>query len=192
MKPLILASSSVYRKALLARLQLPFTTLSPHVDETAQPNETPENLVKRLALTKAQAAATQHPDAIAIGADTLATCEGSILGKPLTHDVAVKQLQQIRGKAVTFHTGLSVVGVDPSFQDVRLIPTTVTFRNLTDHMIENYLQKEKPYFSSASFKSETLGSALISHFSGDDPTAIIGLPLIALCEMLSLAGLAVL
>lgn len=192
MTNLILASSSVYRKELLARLQLPFSTSSPHVDETRLANEAPKDMVMRLATLKAKAVAGMHPDALCIGADTAATCGDEILGKPLTHAVAVEQLQKISGQSVSFHTGISLVRGSPAFEHTRCITTTVTFRLLNDAMIENYLQKEKPYFSSASFKSETLGSALITDFSGNDPTAIIGLPLIALCDMLLDAGLAVL
>lgn len=192
MNLLILASSSIYRKELLGRLQLPFTTFSPHVDESRLPDESIEDMAKRLAYEKAKAASKANPHAVVIGADTVAALGENTLGKPLTHDVAFEQLKAQSGKRVTFYSGVSVVAPLKPFEDTRVVQSTVTFRTLTDEMIETYLRKEKPYFSSGAFKSETLGSALITRFEGDDPTALIGLPLIALCALLEAAGVKVL
>lgn len=192
MDNLVLASSSVYRKELLSRLQLPFRTFSPHLDESPLPDEPFIAMAERLAREKASAGAQSFPNNICIGADTIA-CLGQItIGKPLNHQVAVAQLRQLSGQRVDFHTGVSVVAAHLSYAATRVVTSTVTFRTLTDEMIEHYLQKEKPYFSSASFKSETLGSALITRFEGEDPTALIGLPLIALCDLLQDAGVKVL
>lgn len=188
---LILASSSSYRRELLERLKLPFQCVSPEVDETALPNETFEAHVKRLSLAKAQAVAKRYPARICIGSDEIATLGNNILGKPLTHDKAILQLTQMSGKTVTFYTGVAVVRGE-SYQDYRLTMTKVTFRELSSKMIETYLTKEQPYNSAGSFKSETLGSALITQFEGKDPTALIGLPLIELTQMLEKAGVAVL
>lgn len=192
MKPLLLASSSIYRKALLSRLQLPFTTYSPDIDETPLPNESCEILVQRLSIEKAQVAANLHPNTVCIGSDEVAVLNGKILGKPSNHENAIIQLSSMSGQKVYFYTGLcvAITGTE-SYQECQLAITAVKFRPLTDSMIENYLQKEKPYGSAGSFKSETLGSALIEKFEGDDPTAMIGLPLILLCDMLNRAGVEV-
>lgn len=191
MRELVLASSSVYRKELLSRLQLPFMTFSPHVNESRLPDEPVHAMVERLARDKARAAGQVFPHKCCIGADTLACLGETTLGKPMTHEVAVQQLKQLSQQRVDFHTGVSVVAPAQGFEETRVVTTTVTFRQLSDAMIEHYLRKEKPYFSSASFKSETLGSALITRFEGDDPTALIGLPLIALCDLLAAAGMPV-
>lgn len=191
MHKLLLASSSVYRQALLARLQIPFDSFSPDIDESPKTGESIQALVLRLSKEKAKVASNHYPDAVCIGSDEVAALGNTVLGKPLTHDNAVKQLMSMSGKKVEFHTGVCLYAPALSFEDCRLVTTAVTFRELTPSMIENYLLKEQPYNSAGSFKSETLGSALIEKFHGDDPTAMIGLPLITLCDMLAAAGIAV-
>lgn len=191
MQKLLLASSSLYRQELLSRLKISFDCYSPDIDETPKNGESIEALVLRLSKEKAKAASTQYPDAICIGSDELAVLNNEVLGKPLTHENAIQQLSAMSGQKVDFYTGICVLSTSPTFEDCRLVMTSVTFRKLTPSMIENYLQKEKPYQSAGSFKSETLGSALIEKFHGDDPTAMIGLPLIALCDMLEKAGMPV-
>lgn len=186
---LVLASSSPFRKTLLERLGLPFETFSTDVDETPLKNEDPHELVARLAMLKAQSANAQFPDAACIGCDTLAFVENKELGKPFTFEQAVDQLKHMSGQKVTF---LTAVCLHAQAKDIRLcevVPTIVQFRELTDQMIEKYLIKEQPYYSSGSFKSETSACTLISAQTSDDPTAIIGLPLIQLCLMLEKAGL---
>lgn len=189
MLPIVLASSSVYRKELFSRLKLPFQTASPDIDESMLPNESFEEHVKRLSFAKAHIVAKRHPEALCIGSDEIAALGNDVLGKPLTHENAVLQLKKMSGQTVVFYTGVAVVKKD--YEDYRLAITKVTFRKLNDSMIENYLLKEQPYFSAGSFKSETLGSALITKFEGNDPTALIGLPLIDLVEMLEKAGVKV-
>lgn len=191
MKKIILASSSIYRQELLSRLKIPFDSFSPDIDETPLANETVETLVQRLAKAKAKAAQLRYPDALCIGSDEVAALDYRPLGKPLTHANAILQLSAMSGKRVDFHTGICVLSANPEFADCRLVTTAVLFRQLTQNMIENYLLKEKPYHSAGSFKSETLGVALIEKFQGEDPTALIGLPLIVLCEMLNQAGISV-
>jgi len=191
MKKLLLASSSVYRQELLARLKVPFDSFAPDIDETPKMGESIQALVLRLSKEKAFAASHRFPDAICIGSDEVAALGNTILGKPLTHEVATKQLTDMSGKKIEFHTGICVYAPALSFEDCRLVTTAVTFRQLTPNMIENYLIKEQPYHSAGSFKSETLGSALIEKFHGDDPTAMIGLPLITLCDMLQKIGFGV-
>lgn len=192
MSNLILASSSPYRRELLTRLRIPFESYSPDIDESALENESFEAHVKRLSLAKAYEASKRFPEAICIGSDEIAGFEKEILGKPLTHDNAILQLKKISGKTITFYTGLAVVKSASHHEDYRLSTTTITFREFNDQMIENYLHKEKPYHSAASFKWETLGIALTKRFEGNDPTALIGLPLIDLADMLEKAGLDVL
>lgn len=192
MTHLILASSSPYRRELLARLQLPFESYSPHIDETALENETVEAHVKRLSLAKAHEISKRFPDLFCIGSDEIADLGKEILGKPLTHENAILQLKKVSGKTITFYTGVALVNAALDYEDYRLSTTKIVFRELNDRMIENYLQKEKPYHSAASFKSETLGVALTKRFEGNDPTALIGLPLIDLAEMLEQAGISVL
>ena len=188
MPDIVLASSSPYRQELLSRLKIPFTSYSPEIDETALPNENFEAHVKRLSIAKALAASLQFPDALCIGSDEIAGLNSEILGKPLTHENAVLQLRKMSGQTVTFYTGVCITIKRSNYQDYRLALTKIHFRDLTDEMIETYLQKEQPYFSAGSFKSETLGTALIKRFEGHDPTALIGLPLIDLTEMLEKAG----
>ena len=186
---LLLASSSVYRQELLARLKVPFECFAPDIDESPKAGESIQAMVLRLSKEKAEAASHRFPDAVCIGSFEVAALDNTILGKPLTHEVATKQLKDMSGKKVEFYTGVCVYAPTLAFEDCRLVTTAVTFRQLTPSMIENYLIKEQPYHSAGSFKSETLGSALIEQFHGDDPTAMIGLPLITLCDMLQKLGL---
>ncbi|MDP2877991.1 MAG: Maf family nucleotide pyrophosphatase [Sulfuricella sp.] len=181
---LILASTSPYRRELLSRLKLPFEVCSPEVDETPQPGETPAQTAYRLAIAKAKAPAKNVPEALIIGSDQVATLDGLQLGKPHTHENAVKQLSMMRGRSVVFHTALCLYNSRTGNTQAREIPFTVHFRKLTDAQIEHYLVKEQPYNCAGSAKSEGLGIALIEKMSGDDPNALIGLPLIALIEML--------
>ncbi len=181
---IILASSSVYRQALLRRLQLEFDCISPNIDETPHPGELPEQLVTRLATSKALQIAKTQPDSLIIGSDQVASLGSRLLGKPGNRENAVKQLQLMRGKTVLFITGLCVVNAQSgqSLTDIVIFP--VLFRAYTDAEIERYLDKEAPFDCAGSFKSEQLGITLIQNMQGDDPTALIGLPLIRLSEML--------
>ena len=185
---LILASTSPYRRNLLERLQIPFCCLPPGIDETALPDETPQQLVERLALAKAGAIATHNRDAIVIGSDQVATLDGRIIGKPGGHDAAASQLRACSGREVHFYTGLAVMCVDTGFQQVHVEAFTVSFRQLSDTAIENYLNREQPYDCAGSFKCEGLGIALFSSLCGEDPTSLEGLPLITLVGMLHSAG----
>ncbi len=189
---LILASTSPYRRELLSRLGLPFEVANPQTDETPLPNETPEALSLRLSEAKARAVAALYPDALIIGSDQVATVDGKIYGKPGNHERAVAQLRELSGKTVNFFTGLCLFNVQTGIADVRGIPMLVTFRQLTDSEIENYLHREPAYNCAGSAKSEGLGIALLSSMRGDDPNALVGLPLIALCDMLRQQGLSVL
>ncbi|MEY3777919.1 MAG: septum formation inhibitor Maf [Betaproteobacteria bacterium] len=187
-RTLILGSSSRYRKELLSRLKIPFEVAAPEVDETPLSNETPRDLALRLALAKARAVASQNPEAVVIGSDQVADLEGLPLGKPGNHANAVKQLQRMRGKTVIFQTALSVVCLATGFEQTDLAAVKVTFRDLTDAEIEAYLMAEEPYDCAGSAKSEGLGIALLAAIDNDDPTALVGLPLIRTCHMLSAAG----
>ncbi|MFY8015126.1 MAG: Maf family nucleotide pyrophosphatase [Limnohabitans sp.] len=187
-RPLILGSTSRYRKELLARLCIPFQVEAPEVDETPQAQESPKDLALRLALAKARAVAKKYPDAVVIGSDQVADLEGEPLGKPGNHTNAVKQLKRMRGKTVIFQTALSVVCVATGFEQTDLAAVKVTFRDLTDAEIESYLKAEEPYDCAGSAKSEGLGIALLAAIDNDDPTALIGLPLIRTCHMLRAAG----
>lgn len=189
---LILASTSPYRRELLARLGLPFEVANPQTDESALPNETPEALALRLSEAKARAVAESYPDALIIGSDQVATVGGQVYGKPGTHERAVEQLRALSGKTVNFFTGLCLFNAQTGKSDVRGIPTLVTFRELSDAEIDNYLRREPAYNCAGSAKSEGLGIALLQSMKGDDPNALIGLPLIALCDMLRQQGIAVL
>jgi len=188
---LVLASTSPFRQALLQRLQLPFETFNPNVDESSQLNENPKDLVQRLAILKAQAAQSSYPNALIIGSDQVAVVENQILGKPLTHDKAVEQLAFLSGKKVVFQTGLCVLNTKTKETLVDLISFTVKFRSLNLEKIENYLHKEPAYNCAGSFKSESLGIALVESMEGNDPNALIGLPLIRLIQMLEHFGLKV-
>jgi len=179
---LVLASTSPYRRELLARLGVAFEVALPGVDETALPGESPAQTALRLSVLKAKAV----PGDVVIGSDQVAALEGQILGKPGNHATAVKQLRAASGKTVEFHTAVSVRS---HAMDSRIVPCRVTFRPLSDEAIEAYLQKEKPYDCAGSAKAEGLGIALIARMETDDPTSLIGLPLIALTEMLQKAGI---
>lgn len=190
-KLLYLASTSVYRKALLEKLTTEFATIKPEVDETALPGESPEQLVLRLASAKAKAAAKQLADtaALVIGSDQVAVHGGRILGKPHTADNAFAQLKSFSGQSVTFLTGLSVLDTTTGEQQTILEPFIVEFRKLTDDEIVHYIQREQPLNCAGSFKSEGLGITLFAKLSGDDPNSLIGLPLIRLHAMLKNFGL---
>ncbi len=191
-KPLlILASTSPFRRELLARLGLPFETANPGVDEALLPGETPAASALRLAEAKARAVAGCHRDALIIGSDQVAYLDGQVFGKPGTHANAVRQLQAMRGRRVNFFTGLCLLDASSGRAHRRGVPTLVTFRNLTDEEIESYLGKEQPYHCAGSAKSEGLGIALIARIDGEDPNALIGLPLIALCDLLRIENISV-
>jgi len=187
-RPLILGSTSVYRRELLSRLRLPFTVERPEVDETPLPQEKPADLALRLALAKAQAVAARHPTAVVIGSDQVADLHGEPLGKPGDHARAVIQLQRMRGQTVVFQTAVAVVCQATGFSQVALAPVRVVFRLLSDAAIEHYLRAEMPYDCAGSAKSEGLGIALLERIDNDDPTALVGLPLIRTCELLRAAG----
>ena len=187
-RTLILGSTSRYRKELLSRLQIPFETAAPDVDETPHINESPKDLALRLALAKARAVALKNPEAIVIGSDQVADLEGAPLGKPGNHANATLQLQRMRGKTVIFQTALSVVCIATGYQRTDLAEVKVKFRNLSDAEIESYLRAEEPYDCAGSAKSEGLGIVLLDAIENDDPTALIGLPLIRTCQMLREAG----
>lgn len=186
--PVILGSTSRYRKELLSRLRIPFKVCAPHVDETPLTGETPKALALRLALAKATAVAKQNPQAVVIGSDQVADLDGTPLGKPGNHANAVAQLQKMRGKTVIFQTALSVVCIANGYERTELAAVKVRFRDLTDAEIEAYLQAEEPYDCAGSAKSEGLGIALLEAIDNDDPTALVGLPLIRTCQMLREAG----
>jgi septum formation protein len=181
---LVLASSSIYRSELLKRLQLPFETAVPNVDETPLPHESARGTSMRLAQEKARIVSGNYPDALIIGSDQVALLEGQQLGKPLTHDNAVKQLHAMRGKTSCFYTALTLLNSRTGNMQTEVAENYVTLRELSDEEIEGYLQKEQPYHCAGSAKSEGLGIALMSKMTGDDPNALIGLPLILLIEML--------
>lgn len=188
-RKLILGSTSAYRRELLSRLNIPFTVESPHVDETPLPSETPHDLACRLALAKAQAVAARFPDCVVIGSDQVADLDGLSLGKPGTHERAVVQLQRMRGQTVVFQTAVAVVCLDMGFSHAALARVRVVFRDLSDAEIENYLHAEQPYDCAGSAKSEGLGIALLESIDSDDPTALVGLPLIRTSRMLRAAGI---
>lgn len=191
-QPLILASTSIYRSELLSTLQIPFQIASPNVDETPLPGEDAKQTSTRLSQLKALAVAKNHPDALIIGSDQVALLDGQQLGKPLTHDNAVRQLRAMRGKTVVFYTALTLLNAVDGSMQTDLSETHVSFRQLGDDEIERYLVKEQPYHCAGSAKSEGLGIALISKIAGDDPNALIGLPLISLVTMLKKQGVNVL
>jgi septum formation protein len=191
-RPLILGSTSPYRRELMLRLRLPFDVVSPHVDETPHPGESPRDLACRLALAKAQAVAALHPHAVVIGSDQVADLAGEPLGKPGTHARATGQLRRMRGQTVVFQTAVAVVCADTGFAQVDLAQVSVKFRDLSDAEIEAYLLAETPYDCAGSAKSEGLGIALLDSIVSDDPTALVGLPLIRTCQMIRAAGVAVL
>ena len=191
-RKLILGSTSAYRRELLARLHIPFEVAAPDVDETPLPGEAPHEMAKRLSLAKAWAVAVRFPQAVVIGSDQVADLNGLSLGKPGTHDKAVAQLRHMRGQTVVFQTAVAVVCLDTGFEQCSLAAVRVRFRHLTNDEIENYLHIERPYDCAGSAKSEGLGIALLDAIDSDDPTALIGLPLIRTCQMLRAAGMALL
>ena len=186
---LILASSSRYRHELLSRLRIPFDVVAPEVDETPIAGELPHALASRLALAKAHAVAKLHPDAVVIGSDQAADLHGEPLGKPGHHARAVQQLQRMRGQTVVFQTAVAVVCHATGFEQMEVAAVRVRFCDLSDAEIEAYLQAEQPYDCAGSAKSEGLGIALLDAIDNDDPTALIGLPLIRTCRMLREAGI---
>ena len=188
-RKLILGSTSPYRRELLTRLRVPFDVVAPEVDETPLPTEAPALLAVRLALAKAQAVAELHPSAVVIGSDQVADLDGEPLGKPGDHARATIQLQRMRGKTVVFQTAVAVVCRETGFVQHDLAPVRVVFRHLTDSEIESYLRLEQPYDCAGSAKSEGLGIALLDSIDSDDPTALIGLPLIRTARMLRGAGI---
>lgn len=190
-RPLILGSTSRYRRELVERLNLPFTTVSPDVDETPLPGEAPGTLALRLALAKAHAVAALHPEAIVIGSDQVSDLHGQPMGKPGTHERAVEMLRAMRGQTVMFHTAVAVVCQATGFaqSDVAVI-RTVFRSDLSDDAIERYLRAEQPYDCAGSAKSEGLGISLLDAIHSDDPTALIGLPMIRTCRMVRAAGIA--
>jgi septum formation protein len=188
---ILLASTSPYRRALLQRLQLSFRCIDPATDETPLAGEAPAERAKRLALKKARAVSATEPEALVIGSDQVAACAGRILGKPGHLDAARQQLQACSGRDVVFYTAVALVAPDGGAR-LHLEPTTVRFRQLTGATIEDYLRREEPYDCAGSFKVEQLGIALFERVSSGDPTALEGLPLIALCRLLREAGVHVL
>lgn len=189
---LILASSSPFRRELLERLQLPFTVAAPDVDESAWQDELPEQTSLRLAQVKALKIAESNPNSLIIGCDQVATLDGLQIGKPGTHENAVKQLTMMRGRSVVFHSALCLYNAKTKTMQAEVVPYTVQFRDLTELQIENYLRKEQPYNCAGSAKSEGLGIAIIASMQGNDPNALIGLPLISLVAMLENEGIIVL
>lgn len=183
-QPLILASSSPYRKELLARLGLAFEAVSPEVDESPLPEESPQETALRLAQVKARKIAETHPEALVIGCDQVATLDGMQLGKPGNHENATKQLRMMQGRTVIFHSALCLYNAKTLTMQAEVVPYEVEFRKLSDEQIERYLRTEQPYNCAGSAKSEGLGIALISSMHGSDPNALIGLPLIKLITML--------
>lgn len=181
---LVLASSSTYRSELLKRLQLPFEIAAPNVDETPLPHESARATSVRLSQEKARAITVDYPDALIIGSDQVALLEGRQIGKPLTHDNAVEQLRTMRGKTTCFYTALTLLNSKTGNMQTKVAKNFVKLRDLSDEEIEGYLLKEQPYHCAGSAKSEGLGIALISAMTGEDPNALIGLPLILLIQML--------
>ena len=192
MKTLVLASTSPFRKSILSKLNLPFDCAKPDIDESPKENETPEALVARLAEEKARAVKGEFNDALIIGSDQVAVCDGQILGKPHTFENGVKQLTQFSDKAVTFYTGLALYNSSTGETNSLVEPFTVHFNPLSLKEIENYLKAEQPYNCAGSFKSEGLGICLFKKLEGADPNTLIGLPLIRLVAMLKAQGLDVL
>ena len=190
--PLILASTSPYRRALLERLRLPFEVADPAIDESYKAGESPVVLALRLAREKALAVAPRFPGALIIGSDQVAVLDGTPLSKPGNHSNATAQLRAMRGRRIEFLTALAVHDNGRNQTSERLVPFIVHFRNYSDEAIERYLQLEQPYDCAGSAKAEALGIALIARMEGDDPTALIGLPLIALTDLLAEHGFSVL
>ena len=191
-RPLVLASTSRYRRQLLERLGLPFTVAAPGTDESALTGEKPAATALRLAEAKARAVAARHPDALVIGSDQVADCDGDAISKPGDHAAATAQLARLAGRTVVFHTGLALLDAATGQCQTALVDVRSTFRQLTAEEIEAYLSRERPYDCAGAVKSEALGIALFEAIASDDPTALIGLPLIRLTSMLRAAGVSVL
>jgi septum formation protein len=191
MKPIVLASTSPYRRELLARLRLPFEAIAPAVDEGAQPGEAPAATALRLARAKATAVARLRPDALVIGSDQVADLDDEHLNKPGSHAAALAQLRKLQGRSAVFHTALALAGDGGATIDACVVPTTVHFRQLDDCALEAYLRIDQPYDCAGAAKIETLGIALVERVQSDDPTALIGLPLIRLVSMLAAHGIIV-
>lgn len=186
---IILASSSVYRRELLQKLQIQFSCVSPKVDEAPYPGEKPHQTALRLSQEKARKIADEYPHALVIGCDQVATLDNTVLGKPLNHQNATKQLQLMRGREVTFYSALCLLNAATGNMQSEVVPTLVKFRDYSDQTIENYLTKDQPYQCAGSAKSEGLGIVLIERMLGEDPNALVGLPLIKLITMFSNEGL---
>jgi septum formation protein len=191
-QPLVLASTSIYRRELLERLQIPFQTADPDVDEAPLSGENAKRTSWRLSREKAQAVSAHFPDALIIGSDQVALLDGQQIGKPLTHENAVLQLRAMRGKTVAFYTALTLLDTRSGDMQTEVAENRVSFREFSDSEIESYLRKEQPYHCAGSAKSEGLGIALISRMEGDDPNALVGLPLILLVDMLKKQGVPIL
>jgi septum formation protein len=191
-RKLVLGSTSPYRRELLERLRIPFEVAAPDVDETPQASESPKQLACRLAMSKARAVAAQFPACVVIGSDQVAELDGQALGKPGDHSRAVAQLRQMRGQTVIFQTAVAVVCLESGFAQMDLAQVKVKFRELSDAEIEHYLLAETPYDCAGSAKSEGLGIALLDSIVSDDPTALVGLPLIRTCRLIQAAGIRVL
>ena len=191
-QPLVLASTSIYRAQLLSILQIPFETAAPNVDETPLPGEIARQTSARLSILKAEAVAKDYPNALIIGSDQVALLDGQQLGKPYTHDNAVRQLRSMRNKTVVFYSALTLLNSADGSMQTEIDETKVTFRHSSDEEIERYLLKEQPYHCAGSAKSEGLGIALIGRIEGNDPNALIGLPLITLVSMLKKQGVSIL
>lgn len=189
MPPLVLASSSPYRRQLLDRLQLPYTATSPHIDETAQPGELPAELAQRLATAKARVLASRYPRSLIIGSDQVASRDGQMIGKPGDFQRARQQLLDASGQTLVFYTGLSLINTATGKVHEHLEIFEVDFRPLSVEQIESYLHMEKPYNCAGSFKCEGLGIALFKQMRGADSSSLVGLPLLALCELLRREGI---
>lgn len=189
MKTLVLGSTSPFRKSILSKLNLPFECAKPNIDESPLSGETPEQLVQRLAIEKAKAVADQYPNAVIIGSDQVAVCNGKILGKPHNFENGVKQLTEFSGKEVVFYTGLCVFDSDTEKTTALVEPFSVYFKELSQQEIASYLKAEEPYNCAGSFKSEGLGICLFEKLQGDDPNTLIGLPLIKLVDLLKQHGI---
>jgi septum formation protein len=191
-QPLILASSSSYRRELLERLGLPFSMVAPGIDEAMRPGELPAVASVRLAEAKSRAVAVRHPDALIIGCDQLAACDGIAIGKPRDRDDALAQLGSMRGRTIIFHTALTLLNARSGRCQTALVDVASTFRSLGDEQLAAYIDREQPYGCAGSVKCEALGIALFSRIASDDPTALIGLPLIRLTDMLMAEGVQIL
>jgi septum formation protein len=189
---LVLASTSRYRRALLGQLGLPFDVAAPDTDEAPLPGETPSATALRLAEAKARSVADRHPDALIVGSDQVADCDGQPVGKPGSHEHAVEQLRALSGRTVVFHTGLALLDAASGSCQTAMVDVRSAFRHLTPAEIEDYLRRDQPYDCAASVKSDALGIVLFERIESDDPSALVGLPLIRLTDMLRAAGVAIL